>query len=206
MATIFLIRHGEVAGNVGRLTFAGWNDVLLTQRGKEQAHALSTYLQHEELSAIYSSDLKRARDTASMLAASHGLKVQESAVWRELDFGDWNGCGERELLANWPDLWAQRKANPLDVRAPGGENLRDLQARMKPAWQTLVRKYRDGDGKIALVTHQNMIRVIICEILDAPLHSYRALNVGNASVTRVEIGARIALQSVNEVAHLSAFK
>ena len=178
----------------------------LTSRGKLQAAAVRKYLQDEKLGAVHSSDLQRARETAQIIAEPHGLQVQENASWRELDFGDWNGCGERELLAELAGI----------VGAASRESAGSARAR----WRKFARfagayAARVADGRranshphaenVALVTHQNMIRVIICEILRAPLESYRALHIGNASVSRVEINdGSVALGSVNEVAHLSA--
>src|SRR6266446_3415619 len=87
---LYLIRHGEVEGAAdGRLL--GRTDTPLSKRGLEQARKLAGELSEAQLSAVYSSDLQRARMTAELIAQRGNLKVQESSAWREVDMGEWEG-------------------------------------------------------------------------------------------------------------------
>lgn len=201
MATIYLVRHGEVAGNAGRLFFSGWDDVPLTPRGLEQARALGKYLQGADLKAIYSSDLQRARRTAEEIAMGHGLQVLADRAWREIHFGDWAGADETDLLSKWPELWRARQADPESVRAPGGENLDDVWKRVQPAWASVVSGHEHEE--VAIVAHQGTIRVLLLGLLGAPLGSYRTLIVRNCSVSTIAIaGGKVSITGFNFCGHL----
>jgi broad specificity phosphatase PhoE len=205
MATIYLVRHGEVAGNFGaRLFFSGWDDVALNERGAAQAARVSKYLESAaKLRAIYSSDLRRASDTAHPIAALQGLPVLENPAWREIHFGRWAGCSEADLLQGWPELWRRRQADPVNVRPPDGESLNDLWSRVQPAWLDVVSRCETGDADVAVVAHQGTIRAILLSLLDAPLERYRSLVVSNGSVSRVTVArTRVSITGVNDVSHL----
>lgn len=202
MASVFLVRHGEVAGNSGeRLFFSGWQDVPLTPRGEQQAQAVSRRLASEKIDVIYSSDLQRARRTAEEIALLHGLPVHCDAGWRESNFGQWGGLSEVELLADWPELWQQRQADPVNVRPPDGESLQDLMNRVQPAWQKIVGAHEHDN--VVIVAHQGTVRMLLCAILGIPLANYRRVRIANCSLTRVELAAGKALVTVvNDTHHL----
>lgn len=187
MSQIFLIRHGEVEGNSGaRLLFSGWNDLPLTSRGEMQAQAVARRLQSENLRAVYCSDLSRARRTAEPIAAFHGLEVQANAAFREVNYGDWAGLDEAQILAGWSDLWQQRKADVENIRTPQGESYADVWTRFEPQWKTVVERHAARDEDIALVSHNGPIRVLLCRLLGMPLTNYRRLRIANAGVSRIE--------------------
>jgi alpha-ribazole phosphatase len=202
MASIFLVRHGEVAGNSGeRLFFSGWDDVPLTERGEMQARAAAQRLQAEKIDVIYASDLQRARKTAEVIAASHGLKVLCDASWRESSFGAWSGHSETEILAGWPEQWRQRQADPVRVAPPEGESLQDLQNRVQPAWQKIVASHEHDN--VVIVAHQGTVRVLLCAVLEIPLRNYRRLRIANCSLTQIEIVAgKPMVVGVNDTHHL----
>jgi broad specificity phosphatase PhoE len=180
LSRIFLVRHGEVEGNSGeRRTFSGWNDVALTTRGERQAHATARRLERENVRAIYSSDLQRARRTAQTIAEPHKLSVQTDAALREVHYGAWAGLGEAELLAGWSELWRQRLADPVNVAAPEGESLVDLWRRVEPAWNIVVERHIANNEDAVVVAHNGTVRVLVCGVLGAagklPSHSHRQL-------------------------------
>jgi broad specificity phosphatase PhoE len=98
MTTLLLARHGETDWN-RELRVQGSSDIELNDLGRAQAHALAQELEHVELDAIYSSDLRRARATANAVAASHGLEVRLDRRLRERSFGSWEGLTREDLAA-----------------------------------------------------------------------------------------------------------
>ena len=86
--TIYLVRHAEAEGNIGRRCH-GHYDSLLTKRGLEQAKVVGERFRSEPIDAVYSSDLWRARHTALAIAEPHGLPVIERRALREIDMGEW---------------------------------------------------------------------------------------------------------------------
>jgi alpha-ribazole phosphatase len=186
LATIFLIRHGEVEGNSGdRPTFTGWADKPLTARGERQAEAVARRLGEERLHAVYSSDLQRAVHTAERIAAVHSLKVQSDANLREVNYGAWEGLGETEILAGWRREWELRLTDPENHGPPDGESYAALWQRMEPAWKSIVARHRDEN--VALVGHNGTIRILLCHLLGMATKNYRRVRVSNGGLSRVEV-------------------
>jgi probable phosphoglycerate mutase len=96
VTTILLARHGETDWNRD-LRFQGHADVPLNDAGRAQARELARSLAAEPIGAVYSSDLLRARETAEIVAASLGLRVEVDERLREIDVGSWQGSTRAEL-------------------------------------------------------------------------------------------------------------
>ncbi len=116
MSIFFLIRHGETDWNMqGR--WQGHTDIALNAIGQAQAQRLAERLRDEDVrfDTIYSSDLKRAWETASILGAALDLVPWPLPALREIDVGGWSGLTHAEVLARDPDL-AARLESGEDVR------------------------------------------------------------------------------------------
>jgi probable phosphoglycerate mutase len=106
VTTILLARHGETDWNrEGR--FQGWADPPLNATGRAQAVDLSVALMAEELAAVYSSPLRRAHETAEVVAASHGLEPLTVEALREVDVGSWSGLTRAEIEERFPQQYAR---------------------------------------------------------------------------------------------------
>lgn len=210
MFRVFLVRHGEVEGNYGpNRTFAGWGDKPLTEKGVRQAQAVAERLSREKLAAVYSSDLVRASDTAQAIASRQGLQVQPNRALREVNYGQWEGLGDAELLSKWGDLWQRRTADPLNVAPPGGESYADLWTRLQPAWDAILER-REGEN-VAVVGHNGSLRILLCHLMGAPLGNARRIRLMNTSVSVVEAetdpmetaAARFVITCINDTCHLA---
>lgn len=155
---IYLVRHAEAEGNIGRRCH-GQYDSLLTKRGLEQAKVVGERFRTKKLDAVYSSDLSRARHTARAIAEPHGLEVIERKELREIDMGEWEDRPWAELpvfYPEWYDAWCNR---PWTVRVPGGETIMESGERALNEMRRIA-KERDGQT-IALVCHGSAIRGIL---------------------------------------------
>jgi 2,3-bisphosphoglycerate-dependent phosphoglycerate mutase len=103
VTTLLLARHGETDWN-RELRIQGSSDTALNETGRRQAHALSSELSDVELDAVYASDLRRARETAEIVAAGRGLDVRIDEDLRERGFGSWEGLTRAEIAERFPDL------------------------------------------------------------------------------------------------------
>src|SRR5574338_121077 len=113
MKRLLLIRHGQTDWNVeGR--WQGHLDEPLNAAGVKQAQALGDYLRERPISAVYSSDLGRARVTAERIAEPHGLSVNTDARWREQNLGVFQGLTTSEINGKYPDEMRQLRENYLD--------------------------------------------------------------------------------------------
>jgi probable phosphoglycerate mutase len=125
---ILLVRHGETVYNVeGR--WQGQSDSPLTERGRAQARELARALADEPVTAVYSSDLGRAADTAAEVAALHDLEVIADERLREINTGEWTGKGRDEIDAMWPGGLRAWAASPSRFLMPGGESIYAAQER-----------------------------------------------------------------------------
>jgi alpha-ribazole phosphatase len=123
------VRHGETELQ-SSLRYWGKTDVTLGEVGLHQAEQLRDRLAMERLDAIYSSELKRAADTANIIAARHNLKVITCPELREIDFGRLEGLEFNEIHQQFPDverMWLTR--DPALVY-PDGESLIDFENRV----------------------------------------------------------------------------
>ena len=118
---LYLIRHGEVEGaESGKLL--GRTDTPLSVRGLEQSRQLADVLSTMRLSAVYCSDLQRARMTAEIIAKRRNLEVQESSAWREIDMGEWEGRTIAALYVDAQHLVGQLFEDPASFKYPAGES------------------------------------------------------------------------------------
>jgi len=135
VTTLFLARHGETDWN-RELRIQGSSDIELNELGRRQAHALAQELEHVELDAVYSSDLRRASATAEAVASSHGLDVHVDPRLRERSFGSWEGL-TREDIAALPDGSRHDGESDDEVRARVLEAVQAIADR-HPGEQVLV--------------------------------------------------------------------
>ncbi len=163
----YFVRHGESEANVAR-EFS--NDVLpkhpLTANGRAQAQALAEKLRGEKFAAIYASPLLRARQTAEILNAPHGLEIQIAPALREHHAGNLEGRADQ---AAWDEYRALFEAwllqGALDARIDGGESFSELRARFIPFMQRLTEQYQDTDANVLLVAHGGVFLLMLPLIL-----------------------------------------
>jgi len=153
VTTILLARHGETDWNrEGR--FQGWADPPLNATGRAQAVDLSVQLMAEELAAVYSSPLRRAYETAEVVAASRGLEPVTVDALREVDVGSWSGLSRAEIEQRFPEQYARW----LDYGQgwEDGETYEQMVDRVVGALQELA-EARNGE-RILAVTHGGPMR------------------------------------------------
>jgi len=157
MTQLFLVRHGETDWNVeGR--WQGQADVPLNERGREQAAQIAAALSGHGLSAIYTSDLQRALETAKPLALAAGLQIQIDPRLREIDQGEWQGLLVDEIQRRYADHFRRRLEDPWDVAPPGGETVRQVHTRVLAAIQDILHCH--PDDRVAVVSHGFVIALI----------------------------------------------
>lgn len=129
---ILLVRHGETDHNAAD-RFQGRLDTHLNARGREQSRTLARRLASEQLRALYSSPLSRARETAEIVGAALGLEPVYDARLMEADTGDWTGRTYAEVMAEAPDEFAAWRSVDRSFRFPGGESVAEQVIRVGAA-------------------------------------------------------------------------
>jgi broad specificity phosphatase PhoE len=200
MLEIILARHGETDWNAERV-FRGRADIPLNDTGVRQAELLGEYLSRETIDIVYSSPLQRALKTASSVAAPHGLDVNVVTNLYDIDCGEWQGLSVEKVEAGFPGLYQDWLDTPEQVRLPGGETLEDVRARVMPFIQDVV--IRCGEGRVVLVSHRLVFKVVICALLGLSNSSVWCFQLDTGGISRfVYDGGRVVLTAHNFTGHL----
>ncbi len=158
MGSIYLVRHGETDWNKdGR--FRGRENLALNEKGLKQAEALANFFEFREISAVYSSSLVRARQTAEVIAKRKGLPVQIDKGFIDVDYGDWQGLKLEEIEERFPLVYKQWLENPEDFTFPGGDSVQVVSKRTAEALVGLARKH--WKDEIVVVAHQAINKIIL---------------------------------------------
>lgn len=154
MTRILLARHGETDWNrVGR--WQGHADPPLNDAGRGQAAALAKRLAGDGIAAIYSSDLRRASQTAHVVADRLGLAVVEDPELREIDVGSWSGLTRAEVEQRFPEGYARWLVGEI---GHDGETREELTERVVGAVERIAAAH--PDDTILAVTHGGSIRAL----------------------------------------------
>lgn len=151
---ILLARHGETEWNrLGR--WQGHADPPLNDLGRRQAETLAEQLAGDTVSAVYSSDLRRARDTARIVAERIGVVVTEDRALREIDVGSWSGLTRDEVRERFPEGYARWLAGDI---GHDGETRDELARRVVPAVESIAHDH--PDETVLVVSHGGVIRAL----------------------------------------------
>ncbi len=173
---LILIRHGETDWNVeGR--YQGQADPPLNERGREQARTLANELAHLGIDVIYSSPLRRAWETAEVIARALGVPLYPEPRLMEIHQGDWQGRLRSEIAAKYPELFRRWLTEPWEVTPPGGEHLRDVQRRVYAAVDEIIRRH--PGQTVALVTHRIPIALLKVRYQGLDRDAVRTLSLPN---------------------------
>ncbi len=177
---IDLLRHGEVDGGE---VFRGSTDDPLSDEGWQQ---MQDALEDKSgWDVIISSPLQRCCEFAESLADEEELTLHINEQFREIHFGDWEGCSPDEILetdAEKLQAWWQL---PTKETPPRGEDFQDFRSRVLKAFNQMIKKYQ-GEH-LLLVTHAGVIRLILMDVLGMQDENLFRLNVDHASFSRLRI-------------------
>ena len=159
MSEILFIRHAEtdIAG-----TFCGHSDPALNRRGLAQLEGLRDQLHVEDISAVYSSDLRRSCETAQAIAEMFGVSCRVRPRLREIDFGEWEGLAWEEIEQRdevYARCWVTEYPR---LPAPGGEDFADFERRALDEVKFLTMEAEALGRNIAVVTHAGVLRAVLC--------------------------------------------
>jgi broad specificity phosphatase PhoE len=199
MTELIVARHGETAWNVERV-FRGTADVDLNEIGVRQAELLGKYLSNWELEAICSSPLRRALDTASIVARYQKVAVGIAEGLTDLDYGKWQSLPEQEVKRLYPALLNEWHGNPHKVRMPGGESLEDVRRRAIDVVDSILTRHH---GNVLLVSHRVVIKVLVCYLLGLDNSHFWNIRQDICGITIFDyVDGRFILTRHNDTSHL----
>lgn len=197
MTVLYLIRHARSAWNAaGRMQ--GQADPPLDELGREQARALAAHLQPETFHAIYSSPLARARETAELIAAPHGLPIRFDDRLMERHLGEWTGLTGDEVNGRYPE---RADGNWRVVGPPGGENQTALIARAAAVFADILAAH--PQDTVAVVSHGGLLTVGVGHLLGVPPERHVIFSFPNAALARLKVqDRRVYVLSLGDDHHL----
>jgi len=173
---IYLIRHGETDWNVeGRIT--GEKDIPLNELGQKQAQTAADILKDKDIKKIFSSPVLRCFATAEIISKAVNCPIVKDKRWREIDFGNWAGKIYHDLRKN-PDFKSYYKYFSKRI-IPKGEKFIDVQKRVVKALEDIIKTENES---VAVVTHADPIKLVICHILGLKPSMAAKLLINNASI------------------------
>ena len=198
---MLLLRHAETDWNRER-RFQGGRDVPLSATGRQQAESAARLLAATRLDAVWSSPLVRARDTAAIIAAPHGLAVQEAAAFREMGFGEWEGLTRDEVRERFADANRAWVETPHEATWSGAETLAAVRTRAL-AGLAALRAAHQGQT-ICLVTHGITGRLLILEALGLGPDRLWSFHLSSTGISELEFRDDwTTLHRMNSLIHLA---
>ncbi|MDX1951936.1 MAG: histidine phosphatase family protein [Verrucomicrobiota bacterium] len=179
---VYLLRHGN-NDLVGKKLAGRIPGVFLNEEGRAQARSLAEELGNIPFAAVISSPLERTLETAAPLAEKRALRIEIADAILEYDFGTWNGKSLEELRSD-PN-WANFNTHRTSARPVGGEHMLEVQTRAVTFLEHRKQKHRDSS--IALVTHADVIRAVLCFYLGMPLDLFNRIEISPGSYTMLEL-------------------
>jgi alpha-ribazole phosphatase len=165
MTRFWLIRHGALVEEARHRCY-GALDFALSESGRAQMAWAAEYLAREPLTAIYTSSLSRAIESARIIAASRSRPIHIAPDLREMNFGDLEGLTYDEIATRHPEIYRQWVNTPTEALFPNGESFSEMRARVLRAFAA-IQAETEGHT-VAIVTHGGVIRILIAWALQMP--------------------------------------
>ena len=200
MVVIILVRHGETDWNRDQV-FRGRIDVALNEVGLRQARALQESLHESELDGIYSSPLKRAFETASIVGENRSVAVTVEEGLIDIDFGKWQGLSHQKVKEEYKNLYETWLTQPQLVTFPDGETLKEVRRRSMGVLEMVV---KNNPGKtLAFVSHRVVLKVLLCTMLGLELSHFWYIRQDTCAINRFELkDGNYFLTLLNDTCHL----
>ncbi|MBI3050928.1 histidine phosphatase family protein [Candidatus Woesearchaeota archaeon] len=197
---LILVRHGETDDNVNHIS-QGHRDTGLNERGRLQSAAIGRALRAEKVDAIFSSDLRRARETAEAILRFHNAPVTFSRHIREQSIGVFEGRPREDFKSFLLESAAKGMAVE-DVTPGAGESMRDVRRRAEDFISILAEKYKGRT--VLVVTHGGFLRMLLGVLLNrSAAESMTLFKLKNACINIIEVSpAGSKAHVINSVSHL----
>ena len=212
MLTVVLTRHGLTPRSQPEQHLGQSIDIGLAPEGEAAVGALAARLAGVPFDRIVSSPLRRALQTASIVAA--GRAVETDARLAEMDYGDWEGLTYEQIEARDPEFRRRWVDDPAALRCPGGESGDDVAARVRAFLADAIatggdarEPSGDADRRVLVVAHATLNRILLCVVLGVTVRDFRRRfrqDPTNVTVLRFagRLGEGAQLLLANDTSHL----
>ncbi len=198
---IYVVRHGETSWNKEEV-FRGRKDIPLNDTGLWQAERTGAFFSDKGVSAIYSSPLARAQQTASRIGEPSRVPVTVDDAFIDMDFGAWEGLSLAAVQQRFPQPLDTWRKYPHRFRVQGVETLAQVRKRVKKGIQAAQAQITDG-SVIVIVTHRVICKLLALHFLGVSNRFFWKVKCDPASITLAEqTGDEIVLSMLNQTLHL----
>ena len=196
--SIYLVRHAQTVANLER-RYQSWSDSALTPFGQQQAQAIARRLRRIPFTTLIASPVERSRATSEpMLEVRPSMTQRVDARWAETHHGRWEGLTYREVMTQFASEARERFAAGARGKAEGGESLLETDARVRAAWNDLLRRFR-GE-RLLVATHATPIQLVLCAVFNLPPDQHWHWRIDLGSITCIDVyGGGAIVRMVNEV-------
>jgi len=199
MAKIYLVRHGESVANTRGIYQGQTYNTPLSCMGKKQAEALAKFFEDKDINKILTSPLMRTKQTAQKVANLKHLEIFDTLEVIETNHGEWEGLEKKVISTKWPNIYQLWQKKPSEVKFPGGETFLETRKRVIRWWNCIIKE----NTNLLVVTHDNIIRIILAEVLGLNLDNIWRFQLNPAAVTIVEVeNGNYHLLALDEKSHL----
>ncbi len=201
MGTLFIVRHGQTVWNQEE-RIQGHTDVALSERGMQQARLLRERLSAAHIDAAYTSDLRRASETAEIVLEGRDVPLYATPRLREYRKGAHEGLTFGQIRARFPQEFPTYVTKDLDFAPEGGESIRSVSVRMAGIINEIANNHLDET--VLVVGHGGSLRAAMRALLGMELDGNWRFAFGNCSLTIVDTYADNAvLRLFNDASHLN---
>ena len=180
MGSIIFLRHGQAKNNLERILTGRTPGVPLTEKGIDQAEKAAKFLEHMNISAIYSSPIERARHTAEIVGKHNSLDVTIDDRLIELDMGKFTGVPYDEIFTSHGNVFMKFYNGELEIAHNGVETFSEVKKRVLGIVDHVIENHPDQN--VVLVTHMDPIKAMLSTVVDLTPTNLFELIIANASL------------------------
>tara|TARA_Y100000310_G_scaffold100839_1_gene98734 strand:- start:7 stop:642 length:636 start_codon:yes stop_codon:yes gene_type:complete len=193
---IIFVRHGQAENNTRRILAGRTEGVPLTKTGVEQAERIAKYLKHVDVSAIYSSPIERASNTAKIVADYNSLNYELDDRLIEIEMGKFTRMNYDDMFAKYGNVFLKFYENDPIIAEHEVETFPHVQKRVSDMVDYVIKKHKNQN--VVLVTHMDPIKSMLSTIMELKPKTLFELIIANASLTIVkEHDEKFSLSAIN---------
>lgn len=200
MAILTIVRHGQSEWNLQN-RFTGWEDVNLTDKGKEEASRAGESLKGYHFDAAYTSNLKRAQETLSTILNIVGqpnIPITRNEALNERHYGDLQGLDKAETAKKYGDEQVHIWRRSFDVAPPNGESLKDTAARVLPYFEEEIAPKLKAGKNLIIAAHGNSLRALIMHLEQLSPEEILKREIGTARPIVYTLNENLEVEKVEE--------
>jgi len=180
LGSIIFLRHGQAKNNTERILAGRTPGIPLTEKGVDQAKKAAEFLEHMNISAIYSSPIERAKHTAEIVGAHNSVDVRIDERLIELDMGKFTGMPYEQIFSSHGNVFMKFYNGELEIAHNGVETFDQVKKRVLGIVDHVLDNH--ADENVVLVTHMDPIKAMLSTIVDLTPENLFELIIANASL------------------------